>query len=449
LKQLEKKHEIAGVVEGSIAHEMELEVGDFLVSINGKQVKDILHYRFLTQSVKFVMEIEKSNGESWELDIEKDPFEEMGLVFALPLLRPTMKCKNKCVFCFVDQQPKGLRASLYVKDDDPIESFFNGNYITLNNLTDEDVKRIAHYHLSPLRISVHSTDVETRNELMGGNASKIMSTLKTFSDANIEMHFQMVLCKGINDVVDLIRAPSDLRDLPGAKSLAIVPAGITKHREGLYKLEQFDKDEVRFILESALVKGEGPWVHNKEFSVYFADEFYILGDLPLPSYESYKDFPQLDNGVGVIRLFEREFNDAMEENKPSVEKINIGIITGKAAEKFMEEIATTFILKNPGFNIEVYAIKNDFFGELITVSGLLTGQDIITQLKGKVKEDLLFIPDNAFRDGTEIMLDETTLEDLSKALGVEVRIGSTNGEKFCKQLLDIKKFAKQTFNNQL
>jgi len=438
VKTSENKHEISGIVKGSIAEEMELNAGDFLLTINGKKVKDILHYRYLTRGEELLIAIERANGEIWELDIEKDPYEELGLIFVLPNMAEIRKCQNKCIFCFVDQQPKGLRDSLYVKDDDPIESFMRGNYVTLTNLTNDDVKRIAHYHLSPLRISVHTSNLALRSDMMGNNkAGNLFEILDEFSKAHMQMHFQIVACKGYNDGYTLMETTARLSRQPGAASLAIVPAGLTKHREGLRNLEPYGLlDAGLMIMVVNVMQENNIKLHGVPF-VYLSDEWYLMAGQELPKYEEYGDFPQLDNGVGLIRLFEREFEDEIQENEPSnLEKVTtIGIVTGTAAADFMRGLAGKFEKNNANVKIFVHVVKNEFFGELITVSGLLTGQDVIGQLKGKVNQDVIFMPENAFRADTEIMLDDVTLDDLAEALGTEVKIGSADGGEFYRQLV--------------
>jgi putative radical SAM enzyme (TIGR03279 family) len=341
------------------------------------------------------------------------------------------------VFCFVDQQPPGLRQSLYFKDDDARLSFLHGNYVTLTNLSEGEVRRLAGYHLSPLRISVHAADLNLRKKMMGcENAGNLFTALKIFSDAGIKMHFQIVLCKGLNDGEALSHTISVLSAQKGAESLAVVPAGIARHRAGLESLVQFTSDEAKKVLSQI---GESP---RRNF-VFAADEWYIMAGEPLPAYEHYADFPQLDNGVGMLRLFEREFMTALPEaaslrptnvREGTKTPLHIGIVTGVSASAFMRGLAQKFEKTHNGVNITVHEITNNFFGENITVSGLLTGEDIIAQLNENIREDVLFLPQNAFRANTEIMLDGMTLLELSNTLNVPVKIGSANGSEFCEQL---------------
>ena len=448
------KHEISNIVKNSIAAELGITCGDFLLSINGEAVRDILDYRFRIQDESLLMEIEKPDGEIWELDIEKDPDEDLGLAFKLSLMSHTKRCGNNCVFCFIDQQPKGLRPSLYVKDDDPRLSFLLGNYVTLTNLDEDEVKRLAGYHLSPLRISVHAADLDVREKMMGtSKARNLFDALEVFSQAGIEMHFQVVLCKGLNDRAQLDYTIEKLMGLSRAKSLAIVPVGLTKHREGLFPLEPFTKEDAQMVISQ--VK---KWQVEKNF-VFLSDEWYLLAEVSLPKYKHYRDFPQLDNGVGVLRLFEREFNkrlarDSKKRSANALDRlllkiicrkskccrpVNIGIVTGTAAGGFMRSIAARFMTKWSYAKITVYEIENEFFGTSVTVSGLLTGQDVVKQLRGKLDDiDVVFLPENAFRSGVKekIMLDGVTQKVLEQKLGVRVKIGSTNGVKFCRELIN-------------
>jgi putative radical SAM enzyme (TIGR03279 family) len=427
-------HRIQEVISDSIAHELEIAAGDVLLQINGQKIRDVLDYRFLVQSEELVIEIKKPDDEIWELEIEKDADEDLGLVFEQPLMSAKRNCRNKCIFCFIDQQPPEMRPSLYVKDDDVRLSFLHGNYVTLTNLSSDEIRRIADYHLSPLRISVHSADMELRKKMMGCDAAaNLFEALNAFGNAGILMHFQAVLCKGINDGANLDYTIKTLSEQKGAESLAVVPQGITRFREGLNfsaaeaeaVIDQVEKWQIHFLKKS-----------GKSF-VFAADEWYIVASRPLPKFNQYEDFPQLDNGVGMLRLFEHEFLRAVRKAGCETRApISIGIITGVAAEKFMRGLAEIFENARPETKITVFPIINNFFGENITVSGLLTGTDITAQLKC-VTEDVLFIPANAIRDG--IMLDGTTLETLSEKLRVPVKVGSSDGGEFYGQLASVQK----------
>lgn len=430
------KHEIIRVLPGSIADELEITSGDTLLQINGKKIRDVLDYEFTTQAEELLLEIEKPDGEIWELEIEKDSDEDLGLAFKHPLMSEKRRCANKCIFCFIDQQPPGLRPSLYFKDDDPRLSFLHGNYVTLTNLSDAELYRLAGYHLSPLRISVHAADLDLRKKMMGcENATRLFEYLDVFADAGVRMHFQVVLCKGVNDGESLQNTITVLAERKGAESLSVVPAGITRHRDGLYPLEQFTPNEALNVL--AQIREAQLVCRNKlgKSFVFAADEWYIIADESLPTYGEYEEFPQLDNGVGMLRLFEDEFLSALrEDTEAHADAKNIGIITGNAAAGFMRGLADKFEAAHPTTRITIHAIRNNFLGENITVSGLLTGEDIIAQLKDNIAGDILFIPENAFRVNTETMLDGTTLQNLSAALGIPIKIGRANGGEFYSQL---------------
>ena len=439
-----KKHKIEAVTQGSIAWEMELAPGDILLSINGQEIKDMLDYRWLTACAPgecFIMEVEKLDGEVWELEIEADSSDDLGISFAAGSMGEDRRCANNCIFCFVDQQPPGLRESLYVKDDDPYQSFALGNYITLTNLGDDDIRQITKHKLSPLRISVHAADMELRRKMMGSpRAEKLFDALGQFIQAGIDMHFQIVLCKGINDGVALDYSIAKLLELgDNAKSLAVVPVGLTRHRDGLYPLEAFAKEDA-----AAVISQVERWQAKcrEEIGsrfVFLADEWYVLAGKPLPKLEAYEDFPQLDNGVGMMALFEDEFCYALSEAKDSPPaSVRAGIVTGKAAGDFIRKLSRLLMESFPDIAIDIHVIENEFYGPNVTVSGLLTGRDIINQLNGHCgRIDVLFIPQNAFRAGTEDMLCGTTLNDVSQSLGIEAVIGSADGGEFCRQVLMI------------
>jgi len=469
-----KKHKIISVASNSIAWEMDLEPSDLLISINGQEVKDILDYRWLMAEETLLVEVQKPSGEVWELEIEKDSDEDLGLSFAPGSMGEDKRCANACIFCFVDQQPPGLRKSLYVKDDDFYQSFSLGNYITLTNLSDEDIQQIIKYRLSPMRISVHAADMELRQTMMGNRkAGELMDVLTRFAGAGIDMHFQVVLCKGVNDGWQLDHTIKMLDDLGRpARSLAIVPVGLTKYRDGLYPLEAFStEDAISIIAEIETWQRILLKLRGRRF-VFLSDEWYVLANRELPGHDYYEDFPQLDNGVGMMALFEKEFLGELElkrmmaydldddgkrmpsyvldDQPPTGEHcpqllispllklnfIRIGIVTGQAAGVFMKTLAKHFTDFFPNTTMDIHVVRNDFYGGGVTVSGLLTGRDIIRQLKGQCDGiDVLFIPENAFRANSEDMLCGTTLEEVAQALGITVIKGSADGGEFCRQLI--------------
>jgi len=437
-----KQHKIISVIENSIAWEMKVQPGDILISINGQEIYDIMDYRFYMNDESILVEILKPDGEIWELEIEKEFCEEIGLVFDPVAVGEERHCANNCIFCFVDQQPPGLRETLYVKDDDPYQSFSQGNYITLTNLERGDIDQILKYKLSPMRISVHAGDMNLRRMMMGSiRAGYLFKILERFCEAGIDMHFQVVLCKGINDGAQLDKTIERLLTLGNrAKSLAIVPVGLTKYREGLFPLEGFDANTAKEVI--ARVKSwQEKLCKNASRFVFLADEWYVLADEPLPTYDEYEDFPQLDNGVGMMVLFQTQFLKVLFENqKAKGDSFNIGIVTGVAAGKFVQNLASRFMNIFPCFAIRVHVIQNDFYGLGVTVSGLLTGIDIISQLHEKCHDlDVLFIPGNAFRTNSDEMLCGTNIDDISANLGVAVIKGSNDGGEFCRQMINITK----------
>jgi len=460
-----KKHKIISVSKNSIAREMDLEPGDFLLTINGHEVKDILDYRWLIAEENLLVEVQKPCGEVWELEIEKDSDEDLGLTFAYGSMGEDRRCANACIFCFVDQQPPGLRESLYVKDDDFYQSFALGNYITLTNLVQEDINQIIKHRLSPMRISVHAGDMALRQMMMGSDrAGGLFEILEQFYKADIDMHFQVVLCKGINDGNQLDSTIERLLTLGDrARSLAVVPVGLTKYREGLYPLEAFSQEDAKKVITQ--VEDWQARLQNERGGrfVFAADEWYVLAGQKLPGYKDYEDFPQLDNGVGMMALFESEFLHELEgipgqarndgnrkqisiqnSDKHYVKPLCIGIVTGHAAGDFMGQLAKRFTDSFPNITIYIHVIRNDFYGSGVTVSGLVTGCDIISQLEGHCEGlDVLFIPGNAFRAGSNDMLCGATLEDVAQALGVETIKGSADGGEFCRQIATIASSLKQ------
>jgi len=444
-----KKHTIKSVDRNSIAEELGIQSGDFLLSINNAAVIDILDYRFRVTEETLSVEIEKANGELWELDIEKDEDDDLGLAFENPLMSKERTCCNHCVFCFIEQQPEGLRETLYVKDDDPRLSFLMGNYATLTNMNIKEAQRLAGYHLSPLRISVHAADLDLRASMMGSErARNLFEILAVFSNAGIQMHFQVVLCKGINDGVQLDYTIETLRKIKGAASMSVVPVGRTSHREGLTPLLPFTKEDANHVIDQ-IHKHQQTSLMTAASShfVYAADEWYVLAEHPFPTYESYEDFPQLDNGVGMLRMFEHDFMEEMVFSSKYLENTDahqrkagkkIIIITGIAAYAFMKTLIDAFKNTHPTAQIMVHKVQNDFFGHNVTVSGLITGQDIAKQSKQIVRDcHALFLPYNMIRTGVDekIMIDGMTTDVLSDILNIHVLLGEPTGSDFYHQLL--------------
>jgi putative radical SAM enzyme (TIGR03279 family) len=418
---------IVGVEPGGIASEVGLEEGDEIISVNSSPVPDYLAYRYLIASEEVTLLVRKKSGGMTEIEIEKDEDDDLGII------APPMKvraCNNRCVFCFVEQMPRGLRRSLYLKDEDYRHSFLYGNYITLTTMKDEDYARIIRERLSPLYISVHSTDDKLRRFLLGNcKAPSILEGIKKLTESGIVLHTQAVVAPGINDGAALIKTTEDLAAFyPKVQSLAVVPVGLTKHREKLYPLRVFTKREA-----SRLLDGLEPLrkKYRRKIGVSFvypSDEFYLKGQRPFPPVKEYDGYPQIDNGVGLVRDFLDEFKKAMKPSTFSLrkEKVakrngakNLILITGKSFEPVLKEIAKEIEAKVKNLKLRVLPVKNNLFGEKVTVTGLLSGNDIIAVLKGK-KADAAIIPSITMRDGAGVFLDDLTPEDVEREAGLKI-----------------------------
>ncbi|HEY8421925.1 MAG TPA: DUF512 domain-containing protein [Thermoclostridium sp.] len=420
---------ISEVYEGSIAEEAGIEPGDILLSINGETIIDVFDYRFLTADEAILLEVMKPDGNILRVDIEKDEFEDIGLGFENPLLDEERSCRNKCIFCFIDQLPKGMRESLYYKDDDARLSFLFGNYITMTNMGQDEIDRIIKYHMSPVNISVHTTNPELRVKMLNNRfAGDIMSKMKVLADNGITLNAQIVLCRDINDGNELDRTLKELSSLmPSLNSISVVPVGITKFRDGLPELRPFDRDEAVKVIAQV----EQWQCHFLEQTgsrrVFLADEWYLMSGTPLPDYTHYEDFPQIENGVGMAASFIEQFEYALSQEESRPVNKTVSIATGVLAEGIITDLAERAEKHFPGLKILVYPIENNFFGKTITVSGLLTGIDIKTQLSGKYLGDILLLPSNMFRAGTDIFLDDVTMEELALSLHIDVQKVSTDG----------------------
>jgi len=446
-----KEHVIKEVKPGSIAEELEIEAGDVLLSINEEEVEDIFDYRFLIQDEYLEVLIRKADGEEWELEIDKEYEEDLGLEFENALMSEYRSCCNKCIFCFIDQMPPGMRETLYFKDDDSRLSFLQGNYITLTNMKDKDIDRIIRMNLAPINISVQTTNPELRCKMLNNRfAGEKLKYLQRLYDGNIEMNGQIVCCKGVNDGAELKRSIEDLaKFLPFMRSVSVVPAGITKFRDGLYPLETFTKEEAEEIIDAIEAYQKQ---YYEEFGLHFihaSDEWYILAERPLPEEERYDGYIQLENGVGMLRLLTDEFSEAFEslikndrytKLKASLKR-TLTIATGKLAYPTILRFAKQLEKAFPGLKILVIPIRNDFFGETITVSGLITGQDLIKQLKDKqdAGEDLgdtLQLPSNLLRSGEQVFLDDVTVSQVEVALGMRVITVEPGGRDFIEAIIN-------------
>ncbi|MDR7869862.1 MAG: DUF512 domain-containing protein [Tissierellaceae bacterium] len=433
----ESRNIIEEVVMGSIAEELEIEPGDILLSINNTSVKDIIDYKYLVSDDYILLEVEKPNGEVWEYEIEKDYDEDLGIVFTNPLIDKAKSCRNKCIFCFIDQLPPNMRETLYFKDDDSRLSFLQGNFITLTNMSDSEIERIIKYRLSPINISVHTTNPELRIKMLNNkNAGKIYDIMKRFHEAKLEVNCQIVLVPGVNDGKELERTLSDLSNLyPSVESVAVVPVGLTKYRDKLEEVDPYNKESATELLDLL----EGLQTNFLETLgtrfVFPSDEFFALAKREVPIYDAYEGFPQLENGVGLMRLFQHEIQAELVKLKdvPKVNKKYI-VATGTLAYDYIVQMFTIIQDNIPGLQIEVVPIINNFFGNKITVSGLITGSDLISQLKGK-SVDKIIIPISMMKSGEEIFLDNVTVDELSEELGIEVIVSKVSGKDIISKLI--------------
>ena len=430
---------ISKVYKDSIADELGIEVGDLLISINGEPIHDIIEYRFLLSDEYLEVEIQKQNREVYIYEIEKDYDDDLGIEFTNPIIDKAKSCRNKCVFCFIDQLPKGMRETLYFKDDDSRLSFLQGNFVTLTNMSEEDINNIIKYRISPINISVHTTNPELRKTMIKNKfAGNLYSIMERLAEAQIQMNCQIVLCPGYNDKEELERTVSDLTKLyPYVNSAAAVPVGITKHREHLPNLEIFNENTAGETIDQ-VDKLQKKYL--KELGtrfIFLSDEFYIMANRKLLDYDEYEGFIQFENGVGMISKFEREIKDYLEnlseDHKSKIKKVSIA--TGHSAYEFMCEMAKCIMEKCPNVQIDVYKIINNFFGDTITVSGLVTATDIIDQLKDKNLGETLYIPRSMLKADEEIFLDNITLENLSNIMGLEVVPCLNEGKDFIDKIL--------------
>ena len=425
----DKGHRIAAVAKGSIGEELELKPGDWLLSINGEEVEDIFDYEYYVDSPSLVMLVEKANGEEWELDIENE-YEDLGIIFENSLMSEYRSCCNRCIFCFIDQMPPGMRETLYFKDDDSRLSFLQGNYITLTNMKEKDIDRIIRFHLSPINISVHTTNPELRCKMLNNRfAGRALGMMDRLFAAGTPMNGQIVLCKGINDGEELDRTIGDLVNyIPAMESVSVVPVGLTKYRKGLYPLKAFAKEDAEQTID--LIEGWQKRIY-KEHGIHFvhaSDEFYLLAGRSLPDAKRYDGYLQLENGVGMLRLLQDEVKEALEGMADDGGEDRLSIATGLLASEHIKQCVQDITRKFPGREVMIYPIVNAFFGEEITVAGLLTGQDLAEQLKGKALGSRLLLSSALFRSGEEVFLDDWTKTDLERALQVPVHIVKSSGQ---------------------
>lgn len=435
----EKGHVISKVRDGSIAMELELEPGDRLIAINDKEIEDVFDYQFMAEDEYIVLTVIKKNNEEWELEIEKEYGEELGIEFENGLMDEYRSCRNKCMFCFIDQMPEGMRETLYFKDDDSRLSFLQGNYVTLTNMSDKDINRIIEYKLSPINISIHTTNKELRCKMLNNRfAGTALDKIDTLYKAGIEMNGQIVLCKGVNDGEELDKSISDLsKYIPHLRSVSVVPVGLTKFRDNLYPLEPFNKEDAKEVL--GIIHGwqEKLYKEHDTHFIHAGDEWYILAGEDFPKEEQYDGYLQLENGVGMIRLLENEFQKVYNELEGDALVRRVSIATGVSAYEFIKGFAEKLESKFINTDIKVYKIINNYFGERITVSGLITGTDLIEQLKGRELGERLLLPCNVLRSGEDVFLDDITVSQLENALQVKADIVKSSGQDFINSVIGL------------
>lgn len=440
------EHIIKEVISGSIAQELELAPGDVLVSINGQQIEDVFDYHYYMNDEYVTVLVRKPDGEEWELEVEKEFEEDFGIVFESSLMDEYRSCRNKCIFCFIDQMPKGMRETLYFKDDDSRLSFLQGNYVTLTNMSDHDIDRIIRYHLEPINISFHTMNPQLRCKMLNNRfAGDIFPKVQRLADAGIEMNGQIVLCKGVNDGAELEYSIEKLTQyLPVLKSVSVVPVGLTKFREGLYPLEPFGAGDAAAVIDCIEKWQKKIYAEHGCHFIHASDEWYLLAGQKLPEEERYDGYLQLENGVGMLRLLHEETMEELDvrrdmaknsaqlslngEKKGDVREISLA--TGRLAAPYLgilyEEIRKLY----SNVKLHIYEIENRFFGERITVSGLITGKDLIGQLKGQELGEELLLPVNMLRSGEDVFLDDITVGELENALQIKVRIVESSGCDF-------------------
>lgn len=434
------KNTISKVKPGSIAEELEIEVGDKLISINEKEVRDIIDYKFLMADEDILVEIEKADGEIWELEIEKDYDEDLGVEFKDSIMDQAKSCCNKCIFCFIDQLPKGMRETLYFKDDDSRLSFLQGNFVTLTNMADEDINRIIEYKISPINVSVHTTNPELRQKMLSNRfAGNVYERLIKLSNGGIKINCQVVSCPGVNNREELIRTVEDLYKLhPSIENVAVVPVGITKFREGLFDMTLYNKETSLMEIEG-IKKIQEKYINEIGYPfVRLSDEFYVTAEVDVPSKDFYDKFDQLEDGVGMIRIFRENIKEGLSNLSPN-KKGSFTLITGTSAYKEIKSAAEEIEKVNSNIKVQTNAIINNFFGSTITVAGLLTGKDIKEQLKDAKLGDYIIIPRNILRSGEEVFLDDVTVEELEKYFNKSILICEYTGEDLIEKINEYSK----------
>ena len=433
------------VTPGSIAEELELEPGDVLLTIDGEELEDIFDYDYMTDAESFVMVVRKANGEEWELEIESGG-ENLGLTFENGLMSDYKSCSNKCIFCFIDQMPPGMRETLYFKDDDSRLSFLQGNYITLTNMKDKDIERIIRFHLAPINISVQTMNPELRCKMLHNRfAGEALKKIDRLYEAGTEMNGQIVLCRGVNDGNELAYTIEQLsKYAPVMQSVSVVPVGLSKYREGLYPLEPFTKEDACEVIDLIEKWQKINYERHGIHFIHASDEWYILAEREMPEEGRYDGYIQLENGVGMLRLLHEEVMDALDEKTDDGKEEELSIATGRLPYPYLDTLVKEIMKVYPGRKVHIYPIRNDFFGEKITVAGLITGQDLIAQLKDKTLGDRLLLPAVMFKSGEEVFLDDITKTQAEDALQIPINIVKSSGYDLVDAILDPEAAREQT-----
>lgn len=430
---------IDGIQKGSYAQALGIAAGERLLSINGHEINDVLDYRFYETEQHLELELERSTGEKYRLHLRKGQYESIGLEFDTYLIDQERSCRNKCIFCFIDQLPKGMRETMYFKDDDTRLSFLFGNYITLTNIDEREIRRIIEMHISPINISVHTMNPELRCKMMNNRfAGEKLRYLSMLTEGGIRINCQLVLCPGFNDGKELEFTLEELSKLgENLQSVACVPVGLTKYRENLPKLEPFRQDTAAAVIDTVNAFGDRRKEKGLSRSFYLSDEFFILAGRELPPYEYYEDFPQIENGVGMFRDLEEGFLYRLEQLSEEERQRSgrVALVTGTAIYPLLNELLDELRVKCHNLTIELFPIRNDFFGGTVDVTGLITGGDILRQLEGKLHCDTLLVPSVMMKADQDIFLDDVTLEELSDKLQVTVKKVGPTGEELVEALL--------------
>ncbi|MCD8015211.1 MAG: DUF512 domain-containing protein [Lachnospiraceae bacterium] len=483
------EHTIKSVEPGSIAEELEMQPGDVLLSVNDQEIEDVFDYQYLINDEYLTLQVRKADGEEWELEIEKEFEEDLGISFESSLMDEYRSCRNHCIFCFIDQMPKGMRETLYFKDDDSRLSFLQGNYVTLTNMSDHDIDRIIRYHLEPINISFHTMNPELRRSMLRNRfAGDIFPKVQRLADAGIEMNGQIVLCRGINDGDELEYSIRELtKYLPHLRSVSVVPVGLTRHREGLYPLEAFTAEDACQVIDCIEAWQRRIYDEYGCHFIHASDEWYILAGRDFPEAERYDGYLQLENGVGMMRLLSEEVMETLQDISTHMRTVSgsenveengsamsyerpempaaangytdtgklqkrmftdgdwtgwgnschreISIATGRLAGPYLRKLCKDICEVFPNVSCHVYEIRNDFFGEEITVAGLITGADLIAQLAGKDLGEELLLPCTMLRSGERVFLDDVTVEELEGTLQIPVRIVESDGRDFVRAVV--------------